>query len=115
MGSIPVYNKTTKAPRWSILVVGAADRNRTGTDFTPRDFKSLVSTYSTTTAYYIKMSLRHTGRNSLECRYSSTFFRLRQEHPIPVLLKISVDSRVFFVEYGKFEKIGCKFCKNDVK
>ena len=30
---------------------GAADRNRTGTDFTPRDFKSLVSTYSTTAAY----------------------------------------------------------------
>ena len=29
---------------------GAADRNRTGTDFTPRDFKSLVSTYSTTAA-----------------------------------------------------------------
>ena len=30
---------------------GAADRNRTGTDFTPRDFKSLVSTCSTTAAY----------------------------------------------------------------
>ena len=40
-------------------VFGAADRNRTGTDFTPRDFKSLVSTYSTTAAYYlIMMSLR---------------------------------------------------------
>ena len=26
---------------------GAGNRNRTGTDFTPRDFKSLVSTYST--------------------------------------------------------------------
>ena len=33
------------------LLFGAADRNRTGTDFTPRDFKSLVSTYSTTAAY----------------------------------------------------------------
>ena len=32
---------------------GAADRNRTGTDFTPRDFKSLVSTYSTTAAYLL--------------------------------------------------------------
>ena len=32
---------------------GAADRNRTGTDFTPRDFKSLVSTYSTTAAYIL--------------------------------------------------------------
>ena len=30
---------------------GAANRNRTGTDFTPRDFKSLVSTYSTIAAY----------------------------------------------------------------
>ena len=28
----------------------AADRGRTGTDFTPRDFKSLVSAYSTTAA-----------------------------------------------------------------
>ena len=38
-------------PRWGNPFFGAADRNRTGTDFTPRDFKSLVSTYSTTTAY----------------------------------------------------------------
>ncbi len=38
-------------PRWGPAFVGAADRNRTGTVFTPRDFKSLVSTYSTTTAY----------------------------------------------------------------
>ena len=37
--------------RWGIPYFGAADRNRTGTDFTPRDFKSLVSTYSTTAAY----------------------------------------------------------------
>ena len=29
---------------------GAGDRDRTGTDFTPRDFKSLVSAYSTTPA-----------------------------------------------------------------
>ena len=29
---------------------GAGDRTRTGTDFTPRDFKSLVSAYSTTPA-----------------------------------------------------------------
>ena len=31
--------------------LGAADRNRTGTLFTARDFKSLVSTYSTTAAW----------------------------------------------------------------
>ena len=42
---------TKAGPRWGPAFVGAADRNRTGTDFTPRDFKSLVSTYSTTTAY----------------------------------------------------------------
>ena len=35
----------------------AADRGRTGTDFTPRDFKSLVSAYSTTAAN-IKLTLR---------------------------------------------------------
>ncbi len=29
---------------------GAADRDRTGMDFTPRDFKSLVSAYFTTAA-----------------------------------------------------------------
>ena len=34
-----------------ILVFGAGNRNRTGTDFTPRDFKSLVSTYSTMPAW----------------------------------------------------------------
>ncbi len=46
-------------PGSGIPLFGAADRNRTGTDFTPRDFKSLVSTYSTTAAYYsIMMSLR---------------------------------------------------------
>ena len=33
------------------LFVGAADRGRTGTMFPPRDFKSLVSAYSTTAAH----------------------------------------------------------------
>ena len=32
-------------------VVGAGNRNRTGTRFTARDFKSLVSTYSTMPAH----------------------------------------------------------------
>ena len=40
---------------------GAADRNRTGTDFTPRDFKSLVSTYSTTAAYSVKYIISFSG------------------------------------------------------
>ena len=51
MGSIPFICKLKyRIPQWGILYFGAADRNRTGTDFTPRDFKSLVSTYSTTAA-----------------------------------------------------------------
>ena len=33
---------------------GAADRGRTGTVLLPRDFKSLVSAYFTTAAYYTK-------------------------------------------------------------
>ena len=33
-----------------VLVYGAADRDRTGTLFPARDFKSLVSAYSTTAA-----------------------------------------------------------------
>ncbi len=48
-GSIPARTKQ-KGRRMPPLLFGAADRNRTGTDFTPRDFKSLVSTYSTTAA-----------------------------------------------------------------
>ena len=42
---------------------GAGNRNRTGTDFTPRDFKSLVSTYSTMPASF---------------RYRSIIFLFRQ-------------------------------------
>ena len=34
-----------------VVFFGAGNRNRTGTDFTPRDFKSLVSTYSTMPAH----------------------------------------------------------------
>ena len=46
--SIPLSAVTkSRIPRWGILLFGAADRDRTGTDFTPRDFKSLVSTCST--------------------------------------------------------------------
>ena len=41
----------SRMPRWGILLFGAADRDRTGTDFTPRDFKSLVSACSTTAAW----------------------------------------------------------------
>ena len=38
--------------------IGAADRDRTGTDFTPRDFKSLVSACSTTAAYLYSFQVR---------------------------------------------------------
>ncbi len=31
---------------------GAENRTRTGTDFTPRDFKSLASAYSATSAFW---------------------------------------------------------------
>ena len=58
MGSIPLPLLIIKErPLWSLSFIGAADRNRTGTDFTPRDFKSLVSTYSTTAAYSFFISL----------------------------------------------------------
>ena len=47
--SVPI---TSKRERHKPLpFTGAADRNRTGTLFTARDFKSLVSTYSTTAAF----------------------------------------------------------------
>ena len=39
--------------RMGISLFGAADRTRTGTSVTSRDFKSLVSTYSTTAAYIL--------------------------------------------------------------
>ena len=39
--------------------IGAGDRTRTGTSVTSRDFKSLVSTYSTTPAYFVCSILTH--------------------------------------------------------
>ena len=51
MGSSPTAVKYG-IPRWGIPYFGAADRTRTGTRSPSRDFKSLVSTYSTTAAYY---------------------------------------------------------------
>ena len=58
LAAIPPRYINNGTPRWGVPLFGAADRNRTGTDFTPRDFKSLVSTYSTTAAYLIIMDLR---------------------------------------------------------
>ena len=49
---------------------GAGNRTRTGTLFTARDFKSLVSTYSTTPADVGCMNQRGT--------YNSTFWVFRQ-------------------------------------
>ena len=53
-----------QAPLGSAQLFGAGNRNRTGTLFTARDFKSLVSTYSTMPASF---------------RYRSTNFACRQE------------------------------------
>ena len=46
-----------QTPMGPVHLFGAGNRNRTGTDFTPRDFKSLVSTYSTMPA---SLSYRNT-------------------------------------------------------
>ena len=48
-------HKANGIPRWGIPLFGAADRTRTGTRLPSRDLKSLVSTYSTTTAYLIEL------------------------------------------------------------
>ena len=45
-----IKNRASEKVRFYDILHGAADRGRTGTDFTPRDFKSLVSAYSTTAA-----------------------------------------------------------------
>ena len=50
-GSIPSSIKNKQMPHWGICLFGAANRTRTGTSVTSRDFKSLVSTYSTTAAH----------------------------------------------------------------
>ena len=44
-------SKKTCGARHAHRRCGAADRGRTGTVLLPRDFKSLVSAYSTTAAY----------------------------------------------------------------
>ncbi len=56
-------NKQT--PSWGICLFGAGDRTRTGTSVTSRDFKSLVSTYSTTPAFLLE-------------QYTITLFYFRQ-------------------------------------
>ena len=48
-------------------MIGAGNRNRTGTDFTPRDFKSLVSTYSTMPACMVIFAFTEIG-----LRYNAT-------------------------------------------
>ena len=123
MGSIPLPNQKESTPKGCSLF-GAGNRNRTGTLFTARDFKSLVSTYSTMPASF---------------RYRNTVFPVRQEkaaakYPIvrermekPArLLKIcltftgqmqknTVNRELFFVILREFSKNGCIFTKNDVK
>ena len=55
MGSIPTVSYQKEAPLKEVLLFGAGDRDRTGTLFTARDFKSLVSAYSTTPALLLVM------------------------------------------------------------
>ena len=53
------YKEIKKRGKSLSFLFGAGNRNRTGTDFTPRDFKSLVSTYSTMPAdieFYVPAS-----------------------------------------------------------
>ena len=69
------------APRMGSGFFGAGNRNRTGTDFTPRDFKSLVSTYSTMPADINLFILRTAIWSAVSCcvarRMSSAFKSLR--------------------------------------
>ncbi len=54
-------NTTRNAKSYDLaFLVGAADRGRTGTVLLPRDFKSLVSAYSTTAACVGKTHIRFT-------------------------------------------------------
>lgn len=56
-------NKKRRSKNAFLLRRGAANRGRTGTEFLPRDFKSLVSAYSTIAArycvYYFTTALQH--------------------------------------------------------
>ena len=62
-----IKNKIGLPKKSDLLPIGAADRGRTGTDFTPRDFKSLVSAYSTTAAFFTILLYHH-------CRHLSRLF-----------------------------------------
>ena len=58
-GFDPSCNGTKKGHPVGVSFFGAADRDRTGTDFTPRDFKSLVSACSTTAAWRLTVMVSH--------------------------------------------------------
>ena len=56
---------------------GAGDRDRTGTDFTPRDFKSLVSACSTTPAanrYFTTICSVRQGTQKQKAKYFGGLF-----------------------------------------
>ena len=65
-------------PRWGLSFLGAGDRDRTGTLFRARDFKSLVSACSTTPASiaYPNTFLPHRQANA------RSFCRFSQEAPL---------------------------------
>lgn len=54
------------------MISGAANRTWTGTGFTPRDFKSLVSAYSTTAA-----CLAHNPQKASNVRLIRTSLRIQ--------------------------------------
>ena len=55
------YEKNLTSPKGDVRFFGAADRGRTGTDFTPRDFKSLhiIGIYYT--------GVEFSARRNIEC------------------------------------------------
>ena len=64
---------------------GAGNRNRTGTDFTPRDFKSLVSTYSTMPAGWLQYMVA----------YFFTSVKRKPIDPFPLFMPYTVSFRPF--------------------
>ncbi len=76
--------------RFGFECFGAGDRTRTGTSVTSRDFKSLVSTYSTTPAYCVWTILTHF---SLSVKGRKGNFVLQITSSVPVFPAIFSDRR----------------------
>ena len=77
------YHKVKERGGCLSLLLGAGDRDRTGTDFTPRDFKSLVSACSTTAAYY-SLIVRSACRCPVAVPEISCSLLLTKFRPLPL-------------------------------